>query len=637
MSQSVRKWAAFGLLLTLIALYIAVFSLMSIRRHETLYSNAFDLGNMDQALWNTLQGRILRFTNWPGGTTRLAAHVEPILVPLSLLYILKSDPRTLLVFQTVVMGLGALPAYFLARLKLKDDWAALLFPLAYLLSPALEAANLSDFHAVSLTPSLLLSALYFLERGNYRLLSLFCLLAMACKEEISLLVAMMGLYLWARHRKWRLGLALIAAGSLWFLLSLLVIIPHFSLAGRYPYLSRYAHLGTSPKAILDNLLANPASLPSLLLAPQKVAYIKGLLLSIGLAPLLAPEVALLSLPSLAINLLSTSPWMFSGGAHYSAPLLPFFLAAGIYGVMRLGEWLSPRLGHKRGLGAPLLVALVIVILYHRQEGFSPLAEGVEIPRLTPHHRLLPAFTRLIPPEASLSAQTALNPHTSEREDLYLFPEGQEADYIFLDVTTSTYPLTIPEYRGEVQELLDSGRYRLLGARDGYLLLKRGGGSPIRLPEGFYSFVKAQEIDHPLSIRFEEKLELLGYEAKGVDYLVGKRGSYEFTLYWRALEPLEEDYEIGLLFAREDGALVHSVVHHPATAWYPTHLWKEGEVIALRTPDIWLGERELVHLNLAVVKPGGSEWKISDRLGITSIQEMELYEEETLLYLTTLYP
>ncbi len=637
MSQRLRKEAAFGLLLTFITLYIAIFSFMSIRRHETLYSNAFDLGNMDQALWNTLQGRILRFTNWSGGTTRLAAHVEPILVPLSLLYILRSDPRTLLVFQTVVMALGALPAYFLARLKLKSDWAALLFPLAYLLSPALEAANLSDFHAVALTPPLLLSALYFLERGNCRLLPLFCLLAMACKEEISLLVAMMGLYLLARHRKWRLGLALIAVGSLWFLLSLAVIIPHFSLAGRYPYLSRYAHLGTSPKAIIDNLLTNPASLFSLLLAPQKVAYIKGLLLSIGLAPLLAPEVALLSLPSLAINLLSTSPWMFSGGAHYSASILPFFLTAGIYGLTRLGEWLRPRLGHKGSLGVPLLVALVIIVLYHRQEGFSPLAEGIEIPSLTPHHRLLPVFTRLIPPEASLSAQTALNPHASEREDLYLFPEGQEADYIFLDVTTSTYPLTIPEYREEVQELLDSGRYRLLGAQDGYLLLQKGKGSPIQLPEGFYSFVKAQEIDHPLSIKFGEELKLLGYEAKRVDCLVGKKGSYEFTLYWRALEPLEEDYQIALLFAQEDGALVYSVVHHPATAWYPTHLWKDDEVIVLRTPDIWLGEREFVHLNVAVVKPGGSEWEISDRLGITSVREIELYDEGTLLYLTTLYP
>jgi len=610
---------------------------MFIRRHEALYSNAFDLGNMDQALWNTLQGRLLRFTNWSEGTTRLAAHVEPILIPLSFLYILRSDPRTLLVFQTVVVGLGALPAYFLARLKLKDDWAALLFPLAYLLSPALEAANLSDFHAVSLTPSLLLSALYFLERGNYRLFSLFSLLAMACKEEISLLVAMMGFYLLARHRKWRLGLTLIVVGSLWFLLSILVIIPCFSLAGRYPYLSRYAHLGTSPKSIIGNLFTDPTSLLSLLLAPQKVAYIRGLLLSTGLAPLLAPEVALLSLPSLAINLLSASPWMFSGWAHYSASVLPFFIAASIYGATRLGEWLSPRLGHKRGLRALVLVALVIIVLYHRQEGFSPLAEGVEIPSLTPHHRLLPAFTRLIPAEASLSAQTALNPHASQREDLYLFPEGQQADYIFLDVTTSTYPLTIPEYREVVQELLDSGRYRLLGAQDGYLLLERGGSSPIKLPEGFYSFVKTQEIDHPLTIRFGGKVELLGYEAKRVDYLVGKKGSYEFTLYWRALKPLEEDYQIALLFSRKDGALVYSVVHHPATAWCPTHLWKEGEVIALRTAHIWLGGEELLHLNVAVVKPGGSEWEISDRLGITSIQEMETHEEGTLLYLTTLYP
>ena len=37
------------------------------------------------------------------------------------------------------------------------------FVLLYLLSPSLEAANLSDFHAVALSPAFLLAAFYFLE------------------------------------------------------------------------------------------------------------------------------------------------------------------------------------------------------------------------------------------------------------------------------------------------------------------------------------------------------------------------------------------------------------------------------------------------------------------------------------------
>ena len=80
---------------------------------------------------------------------------------------------------------------------------SLVLALTYLLAPAVEGANLSDFHAVSLTASLLPFAFHLLHAAtgpaSY---SISIILAMSTKEDVSPLVLMMGLYIlfWLKER-----------------------------------------------------------------------------------------------------------------------------------------------------------------------------------------------------------------------------------------------------------------------------------------------------------------------------------------------------------------------------------------------------------------------------------------------------
>src|SRR5438309_9357446 len=114
-----QQQAAWWLLFIAILIYAIVMSVESMLRYDTFKATAFDLGNMDQVLWNTIHGRFFQFTNqaidWYGPPTRLAIHFEPIILPLSLLYVFHADPRILLVFQTLALGLGALPVFLLTR------------------------------------------------------------------------------------------------------------------------------------------------------------------------------------------------------------------------------------------------------------------------------------------------------------------------------------------------------------------------------------------------------------------------------------------------------------------------------------------------------------------------------------------
>ncbi len=107
------------LLLILIALCAIVFSYLSVVRHYTFNTAVYDLAIIDQAVWNTSQGRWFEVNlledTMPGLTNKLGDHVEPILLPLALLYLIRSSPDVLLLVQAIALATVIWPLYQLAR------------------------------------------------------------------------------------------------------------------------------------------------------------------------------------------------------------------------------------------------------------------------------------------------------------------------------------------------------------------------------------------------------------------------------------------------------------------------------------------------------------------------------------------
>ncbi len=336
-----QLWVAWAMLLLATLVYTVVMSHQAVLRYDTFKATAFDLGNMDQVLWNTIHGRPFQFTNqaidWYGPPTRLAIHFEPIILLLSLLYIFHADPRILLIFQTLALVSGALPVFLLTR-KYLPEWPLLsvCMAIAYLLSPALLGLNIFDFHPVSLATPLLLYAIVALTYKRYVWFLIACILAAACKEEVPLSIALFGLLVIWRYKSPRLGITLFTGGLIWSFLAFFVIIPYFFPGAQHNnFWYRYESLGSSPGAAVLNLLLHPWLLFSMFITFERFFYLAGLLRSSGFLALLAPEWLLPALPSLAINILSTDPTLYSGVYHYNAIIIPFIMLATIHGTRRL--------------------------------------------------------------------------------------------------------------------------------------------------------------------------------------------------------------------------------------------------------------------------------------------------------------
>jgi uncharacterized membrane protein len=631
----------------LIVAYIAFFGSLTILKHDAFQTTAYDLGNVDQAVWNTRHGRPLAMTNIEGLTNRLGTHVEPILLPISLLYFVWSDPRALLLLQTVVIALGAWPVWLLGSRKL-GNWGwrgrvlALVFAVAYLLFPALQAANVFDFHAVALAPTFFLFALYFLETERWGWFALSAVLIMSCKEDMPLLVAMLGLYALVVRRNWRVGLVTVAVSGAWFVVAVGWIMPHFDTQAVSPFSNRYAWLGDGPAEMAVTLVTRPGMVLSHFFTAENLAYLRDWLAPGAFLSLLAPQVLVLAAPTLAINLLSTEGTMHQlEGFHYGATLAPIAVVAAAYGA----AWLLRRLPRFRLL--PLLLAAVVLaaaLLYHYGHGYTPLAADFRgtWPQVTAHDRLGEEMAHTIPTNASLAALPYPNPHASQRQQLSMIDRAgsrvennrpaplHNATYVWLDVTNS-WPLHPNDLKTGVETLL-AGDYGVEQATDGWLLLRRGAPTKT-LPDTFYDFARttAPQPQYPMHLQFlldnQPILECLGFDF--TSNLQPPTSNLQF--YWRALQPLPPGLRLyPFYFDDATGQILEDTTLRPmiATVWYPPERWQPGEIVQTSTLPWDVGST--FSIGLGVVQGDGWD-EASARLPIrveSSAQIVRLFDGDT---------
>ncbi|MCB0209689.1 MAG: DUF2079 domain-containing protein, partial [Anaerolineae bacterium] len=392
------------ILVIFITAFALFFSALAIQQHRAFLTNGLDLGNVDQALWNTAQGRFLHFTLMAPVESRLALHVEPILLFFVPFYWLNlGSPQLLLIVQATIVAFGAWPLYQIARLHLSPTPSPnlpisnlqlpitpLLFPLAYLLLPTLQSAVLFDFHAVTMAPTFLLFAFLALERKQNRRFLIFAALAMACKEDMPLVVAMLGLYAGLARRRWGLAAVTVMFSAFWFGLSFFVIQPQFAAGGNIQ-LDRYAWLGSDPLSMLVTVLTNPGLVIDHLWHQVELpTYFFNLFFPTAFLALFSPLTLLPMLPTLAVNLLSDNPFTWRlEDFHYGAPLAPFLFISAIYGVRRITTWVAKQNKIFFQLSLALLI-LTFSLAYHIHRGYTPLARPFVWPAVTSHHQELEA-------------------------------------------------------------------------------------------------------------------------------------------------------------------------------------------------------------------------------------------------------
>jgi uncharacterized membrane protein len=469
-------------LLGAVGVYAIFFIAYSLQKHAAFQTAGFDLGNWDQIMWSALHGSPFWFTQYPYVSSALGDHVELILFVLFPLYGLHAGPETLLVLQPILVSLGALPVFWLAQERLRSPVAGLVFAVIYLLYPAQESAVSFDFHGLTVAVPFLTYALWAMYARRYRLFGVMAVLAMSCKEDMPLLVLMMGLYILIVQRQTRVGLAAVGGSAAWFALANFVVVPAFSLSADSIHLHRYSEFGNSMSQVILTIATQPWRVIQVATAGDKLFYWIRFTMPVAFTALLDPLGLVLATPLLLINTLPHYPPAYQLDTyHSSAPLAAYVTFASINGLARLIDIAGPKLKHVRPgflQGTLLATVAVVTLAYQVQFGHTPIGRNFKWPTVTEHHLKAEKILAQIPPHVAVAAQNDLVPRLSRRAWIFILPwvsyMGKDADIIVMDMHTSIdlYP-SLEAYCDQINTLLASPDYGLTVADDGLLVFRRG--------------------------------------------------------------------------------------------------------------------------------------------------------------------
>jgi uncharacterized membrane protein len=461
--------------------YAALFSWLSIRRHDAFYTGRLDMGNMLQAAWNTAHGDFLATTSITGEQiSRLGVHVDPVLALFAPLVAIWPHPEVLMVAQAAIVALGAVPIFLLGRKWLAHDGLALAGAALYLLFPTLQWATVTEFHPVVLAAPFLATCIWAAEEERYGWLAAASVLALLSKEEVGLSLVVLGVWMVVRGRR-RAGTVLAVASVAWVAIAVGVIMPAFGDGGS-PLAGRYADLGGSPTEIAATLFLRPWEVPEALALDW--AYLLALLAPLLFLPLGAPLLAAAALPEVILNVLSSHGPQHEITHHYAAVTAPFLVSAALLGVARLRSYGRPA-GLRRVLGrSPALAVVLVAAAWVSGVVLGPLPWWKDIPggstvrtyeyTETFHADTLRRAVQVVPDGVPVSASNQLGAHLSARERVYLFPVVADAEWVAIDIGRRAFGIEVGpfEHSVGVATFMTRTDFELVFSDDGALVFKR---------------------------------------------------------------------------------------------------------------------------------------------------------------------
>lgn len=366
--QYLKQWLKSNRLFILTCIVgLVVYLLISISKHIHFGSTGFDLVIFDQAIRHYSEF-VAPASSFRGYDNLLGDHFHPILALLAPLYWLFDSPITLLIAQAVLIISTCLPIYLYAKKKLGVTPAVFLI-IAFIFNAALLRAIYFDFHEIAFAIPLIAWAIYFIDRKMWLWFYVSIILLLLVKEDMSILVAFLGIYLMCL-KQYRRGAVMVVAGVMWFFLTTKFLIPYFAGGDKSFNYWSYDQLGADLPSSIVSIVKNPLFAASLLFIPlvKIITLIKTFGVFLGLT--FFSPIILLAVPLILERFLSSSENYWQFNYHYGATLVPILLMAVIDSLGKLrGLKLSIKLPmSKITKTLSLLLALIAIILFF----FSPM-------------------------------------------------------------------------------------------------------------------------------------------------------------------------------------------------------------------------------------------------------------------------
>ncbi len=511
------------LILLMFVTFIVSVKLANFKYNNFMYGK-FDLGNMSQVVWNNKHGNFMMVTDQFGNDiSRLGmSHVDLILILLTPLYFIKEDPRILIFTQQFIVTIGAIAVYLLAQQLLKSKNLAMLWGLIFLIYPAVgHILTKQTFHGVTLSAIFLLYAIYFYLKNRNVILSraknlykintfffwLLILLAMLGKEQVPLVISMFGLWILYKFKDFKNGISLFIVGIIWVVIAFFVLIPKYENYRSIEFdkflvqaqitdvnssdffksnffLHRYSQIGDSYAEVAKSLIIHPVKSVQISISSEDQEALINILAPLVFLPIIGFPIFLISLPEIAINILSNQN-IFAVDNHRVSMFIPVVFFSSIYVLVKLNRKLQ------------YLITIVIIFssiyfsfktnnlllieIFNKFSITKVLASNVldkDYQNAISDPACINKILKQIPDGKSYTGPNYMGAHTSLRKTNAVYPTRfYDVQYLAIDINEVSVHATeigiTQQMQGTVtQQIFNSKHYKVVDSCKSLFLFKR---------------------------------------------------------------------------------------------------------------------------------------------------------------------
>jgi len=481
-------WVSCVVVFSAVAYYAVRISLLTCQNHDRLGTSISDLGEFDNLFYNALHGHPFRAPGIDGDVRdwgALKVHAEFVLYLLLPFYAIRPGPQALLVIQSTVVALTAIPLFFFTARR-AGRTAGVLVAITFLHLPFVQRPNFYDFHFVPVGMLFVACTICFLERCGVtdspsRKVRVFLwvsfVLALLSREDIAAGMAVVGIFAALSGHAPRIGFIMTGAAAAYFVLIKFVVMAKI---GPSWFDSIYEDLKVPGQrgftAVVNTLISNPVFTVRKLLTEQKFLYALHLTVPLLFLWLRSWPLLVAALPGFFFTMAVTNrPPMSESSFQYAYLWAPHVVAASALSLQRLGSTPFFGVAARRAAMVALPVVALAVSMHQGALLGAPAIRGGfsdKVLSLTDSERIradqLREIVKSIPKDASVVATEMVGAHVSSRLLFYSLKVGMgdKPDYILVG-----YPW-IQEERRRIREALASG-YGVVKHLGPFYLVKRG--------------------------------------------------------------------------------------------------------------------------------------------------------------------
>jgi uncharacterized membrane protein len=484
-----------GVLAILVVAWSIEFIKLPMERFHRWGTFGFDLGIYDQGTWLLSRGKDPFVTI--RGLELFGHHANIFLLLLVPFYWLGAGPVFLLVVQVLAQASGAIAVFLLARDLLRSKWAGVVLAAALLLNPTYQWLTWEFFHPDAVAIGPLLFAYWAARSKRWRWFTVAAVLAVICKEDLAIAVAILGLIVAFRGDRKR-GAIVAALSTAYFFFATRVLIPGQNGIGPF-YDAFFGDLGKSPTEVAFNSVRHPTKTWHLANEKDRKNWYFNMLAPWAFAPLLDVRALAVAGGAIFINVVSSFPYTRDYRFHYSAIVVAGAAVATVEAIAWISNRAKQRMPTQVAMLSAVLTAAVVASFALGCAQYSKhYSDGTWPGGADPRDAIRTAAVKSVPSRASASVAYDMDTHMSHRPAVYEFPVpwcninwGVHGEHLHNPATVRYLVLDrtlISDARDEalLADLL-SGEFRTLSDTSGIVVAERvrpparaKGGNP---PEG----------------------------------------------------------------------------------------------------------------------------------------------------------